>query len=128
MYYNALETSATNRYVVIHRQFYEGSGYGVLDRTSGTFTKFDGYPMFSPDGRWLAVTDGGEDDELVFQIFEVANGAFRLAFNAKDGKWWPANVAWQSSTALLYERSSLDPDNTVVAVKSKVQFDGKGWR
>ena len=128
VYYNVLEVSTTNRYVVIHRQLYEGSGYGLLDRTSGTFTKFNGYPVFSPDGLCLSVTDGGENDELAFQIFEVVDGVFRLEFDAKAGNWWPINVVWQSSTVLLHERSSFDPDNKLVTAKAKLQFDGKGWR
>jgi hypothetical protein len=130
VYYNALEVSKTNRYVLIHLQRYEWSEYGLLDRRSGTFTTFDGYPVFSPDEHWLAVVDGHENAEPVFQIFEPAGGAFRLAFDAKPKKWWPTQVKWTSATALTYGRTTLsaEPQIKVKVVPMKLQLDGKTWR
>jgi len=129
LYYNALETSVANRYVVIHRQFYEGDGYGLLDRKSGTFASFDGYPLLSPDGRWLAVAGGGENDPGLLQIFEVADGKFRLAFDATPSGWWPRQVAWQSPTDLDYERATLAalPDSAVETIKAALVFDAGTW-
>jgi hypothetical protein len=129
VYYHALEVSKTGRYVLIHLQRYEWSEYGLLDRRSGTFTKFDGYPVFSPDEHWLAVVDGHENAEPVFQIFELEDGAFRLAFDAKARKWWPTGVGWTSVTSLTYGRTtSAERPFEVKVVTMNLQFDGNTWR
>jgi hypothetical protein len=127
--YHALEVSKTGRYVLIHLQRYEWSEYGLLDRRSGTFTKFDGYPVFSPDEHWLAVVDGHENAEPVFQIFELEDGAFRLVFDAKAKKWWPTQVEWTSATSLTYGRTtSAERPFEVKVVTMNLHFDGNTWR
>lgn len=130
VYYHALEVSKTSRYVLIHLQRYEWSEYGLLDRRSGTFTKFAGYPVFSPDEEWLAVVDGHENALPVFQIFEQAGNDFRLAFDAKPEKWWPTQVRWTSATSLTFGRTALSaaPNFEVTVVPMKLQLDGRTWR
>lgn len=129
-YYNVMELSADRRYVVVHCQFVEGDQFGLLDRKTGMYTTLNGYPVFSPDGRWLAVADGGENDTGVLQIFAVANGSLNLAFSADPGKWWPEQVRWQSSRQLDYERATLtDPHGvTVGTVKAAALWDGGRWK
>jgi hypothetical protein len=128
VFYSALEVVTANRYVVIHRQFYEGGAFGLLDRKSGAFTKFDGYPILSPDRRWIAVADVDQNSETL-QIFEVTDGVFRLALDAHPLKWWPTEVEWRSPTSLIYKRSSYRSDSLQVdSVKATLQFDGKAWR
>jgi hypothetical protein len=129
-YYNALELSPDNRYVVIHCQFLEGDQFGLLDRKTGLFGTLDGYPVFSPDGRWLAVADGGENDAGVLQIFAVTDGTFSLAFSAAPDKWWPEQVRWRSSSQLGYERASVTdaPGVSVRAVQAEVVLDGGRWK
>jgi hypothetical protein len=130
VYYHALEVSKTSRYVLIHLQRYEWSEYGLLDRRSGIFTKFAGYPVFSPDEHWLAVVDGHENAEPVFQILELAGNDFRLAFDATPDKWWPTQVKWTSATSLTYGRTALSagPKIEVTVVPKKLQLDGRTWR
>jgi hypothetical protein len=130
VYYHALEVSKTSRYVLIHLQRYEWSEYGLLDRRSGTFTKFAGYPVFSPDEHWLAVVDGHENAQPVFQIFELAGNDFRLAFDAKPDKWWPTQFRWTSATSLTYGRTTLSaaPQFEVTVVPMNLQLDGITWR
>lgn len=130
VHYHALEVSKTSRYVLIHLQRYEWSEYGLLDRISGTFTKFAGYPVFSPDEHWLAVVDGHENDLPVLQIFEQASSNFRLAFDAKPEKWWPTQARWTSATSLTYGRTTLSaaPRAEVTVVPMTLQLDGGTWR
>jgi hypothetical protein len=126
--HTAVAVAAHARYVVVSMAYYESYGFGILDRKSGKVTKLYGHPLFSPDERWLAVASGNENDEAYLQILEVADGAFRPAFDAKPVKWWPSRIEWQGSSSLVYGHSSFRSAVDVVTVSRDVRFDGVSWQ
>jgi hypothetical protein len=137
VYYQAIEVIDNARYVLIHMGRYEWSEYGLLDRSSGRFTTFFGYPVFSPDYRWLAVVGGHENEQSIFQILEVSSGAFRMAldlvaFDASGRAWWPTKLRWTSSTSLAYGRTTLTGDRgtqlTTETEDAVLRFNGETWR
>jgi hypothetical protein len=125
--HSALEVDASGRYVTIHRQYYEGSGYGLLDRQTGRYIAVPGYPAFSPDGRWLVAAGGDAISDGRLQILEMADGAFRVAFDATPRRWWPWNVTWTSATQLVYEQVFM-ADAGEQSRKAAVQLEAGGWK
>jgi hypothetical protein len=132
VYYHAIEITGDSRYVLIHMQRYEWSEYGLLDRNSGRFTTFNGYPVFSPDYRWLAVVEGHESQDVVFQILEVRDGTYRLALDASERAWWPTQLRWTSATSLSYRRTSLRGNSGAEVIAEPgditIRFNGDTWR
>src|SRR5688572_8742536 len=103
--YTAVEVALQGRYVVVHRQFYEGSSYSLLDRSSGKVTDLAGYPVFSPDSRWVAVANADLDagySANTLQLYRHSDGRLSLAFDAKPAGWGPERVAWKSATQLSF--------------------------
>ena len=128
-FYSALELDPRHRFVVIHRQHYEGSVFGLLDRKTGTLTPLGGYPVLSPDRHWIAVADSDEESATL-QIFSVNGGRLMKAFDANPQNWGIRGVAWDSNTVLSYRRvdSECLDEKQGMCPRVLVQFDGKRWR
>jgi hypothetical protein len=128
-FYSALEVDRLNRYIVVHRQLYEGSLFGLLDRKTGIFTKIDGYPVFSPDRRWIAVADAGVNGATL-QIYEVAESGPKKAYDVDLENSDIADVAWTSSTVLRYVpvTFNLEKRDFVKAAARIVRLSGSVWQ
>lgn len=130
LFHHGLEVSPGGRFVVIHLQFYEGSGYGLLDRTSGVLHRFSGYPLVSPDEEWIAVVGGHENADPVFMIFRAVSGTLLLSKIVHERSWWPTDVEWKSSRELVYQRTALTGQHGSTIHRSPAQLrrEGVSWR
>ena len=127
--YSALEVIDSSKYVVIQRQFYEGMDFTLLDLETDTLLNFNGYPVFSPNRRWIAVADGS-DQSPVLQIYSIVKKEPMLAFDAHPEEWWPWGVTWDSSTSLSYRAGTLDCEGNESGkcLSYTLRLNGNSWR
>jgi hypothetical protein len=131
--YSVIEIALDGRFLVVHRQFYEGSSYSLLDRSDGRIIDLSGYPVFSPDSNWVAVAEvdlGAGYSPNALQIFKYSNGFFSLSFDAKPDRWGPERVTWQSPTQLSYVHATVECqfENTSPCRTVTLTLGTDGWR
>jgi hypothetical protein len=109
--YSVVEVVLRGRFAIVHRQFWEGSAYSLLDRSSGKVIDLSGYPVFSSDARWLAVASADLDagySPNTLQIYRYSDGLLSLSFDAKPDMWGPERVIWKSPTELSYTHATFE--------------------
>lgn len=109
--YQAVEVVLSSQYIVLNVQHAEGSSFGLLDRKNNQYYQLKGYPAFSPDGKWLVVTNAdlaAGYSPNTFQIYGVRNSSIDLIYDARlKGDWAPQRVAWSSSTLISYTHATV---------------------
>lgn len=134
--YSAIAVSPDARYVILHRQFWEGQASGILDRRTGVETRLDGFPAISPDGRWVATVNAdlaAGYSPNVLRIYRITPDGISLEYDAKPDKWGALDAAWTSANTLEYMHATYDcyeaqHGKTYTCRREKLQHDGTRWR
>lgn len=112
--YSAIAVSPDQRYVTLHRQFSEGHASSLLDRRTGAEITLDGYPVFSPDGKWLATAGvdlAAEYSPNVLRIYRMTPAGPELVHDTRTGSpgpWGPVDTQWTSPASLQFFRGTVD--------------------
>ena len=110
--YSAIEYLEDFDYLVLVRQFWEGSGYGLLNMNTGDFYLLAGYPLFSPDGKYLVAVNQDLDAEYspnTLQIYKVSP-TVELVFDAKPTNWGPGRVSWLNENTVAFEKTMISDE------------------
>lgn len=127
-----LEYLNNKNMLVIFEQYWEGGAYGLLDLRSGSYVRFGGYPVFSPNEKHLVVA--GLDlaagySANVLEIYTYNNNDFELMHKEITVTWGPSRVQWINDKKLAYDMATLecaffDKD---VCLRKILQFDNQKW-
>lgn len=133
VWHSVLEVTPTGRYAILHRQYSEGAGFGLLDRVTGQYWKFGGYPVFSPNAKWLVVANTDLDasfSETVFQFYRVSAGEIAFYQGIEVGEWGPEQVRWisDSEIAFVEATNSCMAFNGTPCEHRSLQFIDAQWQ
>ena len=109
--FSAIEYIAEYGYLILARHYLEDSGYSLLHLATGAVRTLPGYPLFSPDGRYVVVAERDLMAGYVpntLQIYRVT-GSFTLVYDARPTGWGPDNVSWLNATTVIFEKTTV-PD------------------
>ena len=133
--YAAIAASSDGRYVVLHRQFYEGEASSLLDRRTGEEIKLPGYPLFSPDGQWMAAVGvdlAAEFSPNVLRIYRMTPAGPVLERDFTPLRWGPVDAVWTSPTTLHYLHGTYECHTAHGTVptgceRKALRLDGSRW-
>ena len=108
--YSVLEYIEEHDYLVIHQQYWEGNAYALLNMKTGKFHEITGYPLFSPNGKYIAVVEKdlvAEYSPNTLQIYK-AKHTLELVHDAKPKLWGPGKVKWKNNTSLSFLKTKYN--------------------
>ena len=123
----ALGLINSRRYAVIGRFYYEGMSYGLLDRKTGLFSAICGYPLFSPDRRWLVCADTTTENAALQILALDGTGSPTIVFDALPTHWGVDDVSWASPTRLTYSRVTYDIAK-ILKERRELVYENGAWR
>jgi hypothetical protein len=86
--------------------YYEWLQYEIVNCSNGKRTLVMGYPIFSPDGKYMFCGSFDESGEGTngMEIWKLKGTSLQLALRRMLNKWGPQRVAWIANDTLLIER------------------------
>lgn len=90
-------------YFLIHRQFYEGEDYLIIQDTTGRRYELQGVPVISPDKRRLVTASNGINggyNANAIQIWRLSRQGMVLEQTIMPNDWGPSNAEWIDNLTL----------------------------
>ena len=90
--------------------------YCLIDQRTGQRTNLVGFPVVSPDGRYLLCAasglyeDSGLEGPLGLQLFQLGPGAPRPCWLRNPAHWGPAAPRWAGPRTVVLAQARLLPD------------------
>jgi hypothetical protein len=112
---NVLELADNHQYLVLREQYWEGNTWHLLNLNTGLMLETEGYPLFSPDGQWVVVSQmdllAGYSPN-VLRIYKNIAGMPLVVFDAHAfGKdWGPTDVRWEGNSMVRFDYVTLSDD------------------
>jgi hypothetical protein len=128
--------NAVARFVTVRERLTQGYRWHVVSLISGSLTKVDGFPVFSPDGGHFFAVQPLTDDEsipVISRIFAAKHPIPEMVWRAKcedDALWGLQDPFWKSDTNLTFTQTRLEhPERPEGAPKGQVALhkNGKTW-
>lgn len=130
----ALDILQHERYLALLVFGEEDISWRVLDLETGKTTNFEGYPLFSPDGRHIVSAEADDMNSNFLDIYDVKDKVLVRVFRAikPQDKWWPAHVCWIDDQTVGYMRTAYKGSNTagakVIGTPETLVFKDGKWR
>lgn len=135
---------AQSRLLLVREQFSEGNTWWLFSLKTGRGVETEGWPLFSPNGRWLFAFSGMDESgwtRPVARIYDTGGDKPTLLWRGltmskrKEGGWmqvWAANQPkWHSDEKLSFDveewRSSATGSGTVTTGSYVVRFVDGEW-
>ena len=89
--------------------------YCLLDQRTGQRTNLVGFPVLSPDGRYLLsvasglYVDRGVDGPFGLQLYRLGSGAPRLGWLRNPQRWGPTDARWAGPRTVVLAQAHLLP-------------------
>ena len=86
--------------------YYEWSQYEIVNCSNGKRTQVMGYPIFSPDGKYMVCGSLDESSEGIngIEFWRLKGTSLQLLLSRELTKWGPNRLAWAGSDTLIIER------------------------
>lgn len=91
-------------YYLLHVQFTEGNAFAAVSRASGRISPLPGYPVVSPDARWLLVAEDGYFSDIGVFLFGVGRDSLTLVWAVRPDGWVPGVPRWLSDSMASVEQ------------------------
>jgi hypothetical protein len=104
-YQYCTKLSMINHWLILG-YYYEWLQYEIVNCSNGKRTLVMGYPIFSPDGKYMfcgSFDESGEGTNGI-EIWKLKGTSLQLALRRMLNKWGPQRVAWIANDTLLIER------------------------
>ena len=105
VYYSYQDHWPDPGFFVVHRQYYEGSEFVLVQDSTGRRTGVPDRPLRSPNGHRFAVLSldlvAGYGPN-VLQIWELDEGQPERAWETEPSQWGPRSGRWADSTTLRF--------------------------
>jgi hypothetical protein len=109
-------------YALIRSSYWlgEGQSYDLLDLRSGNTFDVGGYPTLSPDKTRFAVEmediSAGYFENLL-AVYKITPQDLVLEFKLNPQEWGVADIRWQNSLRLTFNKKTWGPANELVVQK-----------
>jgi hypothetical protein len=112
---------------LVHVQYYEGDGWILVERTSGSTLEMAAMPLLAPNGRTFAAVSDAEDyNDHGVQIAALGRG--RLAMAARLDASFPCDGVWRGSNILDFRvLTSPDVSDESTWRPAVVRRERQGW-
>ncbi len=104
-YYRYQDAWADAGFVLLQKQYYEGSEFILVDDSTGARTRLPDWPLRSPDGRYFAVLSfdlvAGYGPNTL-QIWTLEEGAPERVWETEPSQWGPRSGSWQDGETLRF--------------------------
>lgn len=125
----AMDLLQNGRFLAIIAFGEENIYWQLLDRSTGGLTDLEGYPLFSPDGRKIAVGERDEMNSNALDIYDLTDSGpirvFRGILPTED--WAPQQMCWVSDTVVSYERAKTDAPYDAPGKPEVLVFRDGSW-
>ena len=117
-------------YYVLHAQYGEGNAFALVHARTGWVGLLEGWPMASPDGRWLLVAEDGYFNRIGVFLYELTGDSVRSVWQHEPATWIPGRVRWRSATAAEVDQAP-DTDDPAqagrVLGRLRLRFTDGAW-
>ena len=109
--FTAIELLNNNKFLLIHKQYWEGNSYVLVSLSNGKQIPLEGYPAMSPNNNLMIVAEIDLEAEYspnTFQLYKVNKNGIVILFDAKPDNWGPDKVEWLSNTMVKFIKRRIN--------------------
>ncbi len=109
--FTAIEVLKNNKFLLIHKQYWEGNSYIAMSLLNGIKIPLEGYPAMSPNNKLMIVAEldlEAEYNPNIFQLYRVKGNEIVKLFDAKPEHWGPDKVEWISNTMAKFLKRQIN--------------------